>query len=449
MVGRFASERVTVIGLAVAGRAAAEVLASEGADVVVTEARDVADLGELASLRALGIEIRAGGHEPAHLDGADWVFTSPGVPATAPPILWARARGLQVRGELELGTDLARAPLLAVTGTNGKTTTAGMLAACLRAAGLDAVACGNIGHPFPAAARGDHDALVVECSSFQLAQQTSFHPRISALLNVAPDHLDWHGSFDAYLEAKAAIFARQEGDDVHVGNGDDPVAAGVSSRARCRVVWYRLGEPEEGEVGYVGGELVARLDGEVRLGPIDAARAGYQADAAAAAAAALSFGIEVGAVAAGLARFEPARHRGDVVAVVEGVRFIDNSKATNVHAALAAIDGVQGAVLIAGGHAKGVDLSPLATRWQRLRAVVAIGEAADQVEDAFRDLLTVHRAASIEAAVAVARELAGPGGTVLLAPACASWDMFSGYEERGERFAAAARALTHGAKARG
>ncbi len=449
MAGRFASERVVVIGLAVAGRAAAEVLASEGADVVVTEARDVADLGELASLRALGVQIRAGGHEPAHLDGADWVFTSPGVPDTASPIRWARARGLQVRGELELGTALARAPLLAVTGTNGKTTTAGMLAACLRAAGLDAVACGNIGRPFPAAARGDHDALVVECSSFQLAQQTSFHPRISALLNVAPDHLDWHGSFDAYLDAKAAIVARQEGDDVHVGNRDDPVAAEISSRARCRVVWCRLGEPDEGEVGYVGGELVARLDGEVRLSPIDAARAGYQADAAAAAAAALSFGIEAGAVATGLVGFEPARHRGDVVAVAEGVRFIDNSKATNVHAALAAIDGVQGAVLIAGGRAKGVDLSPLATRWQRLRAVVAIGEAAEQIEDAFRDVLTVHRAASIEAAVAVARELAGPGGTVLLAPACASWDMFSGYEERGERFAAAARALTHGAAARG
>jgi UDP-N-acetylmuramoylalanine--D-glutamate ligase len=440
-VGAFDGQRVLVVGAAVAGSASAEALAAEGATVRVTDARPRDALGDLRALEAAGVEVRAGGHRPDDLDDVDWVLTSPGVPPTADPIAWARGRSLPVWGELELGARLARAPYVAVTGTNGKTTTVGMVAACLRASGVDAVACGNVGHPFPTAAREGHDALVVECSSFQLAQQRSFHPLVSVLLNLAPDHLDWHGSYEDYAAAKAAVFARQRGDDVHVGNRDDPEAAGRSADAPCRVVWFRSGAPSAGEVGYVGEELVARLDGEVRLGRVDAVRPGFRADAAAASAAALSFGAPADAVASGLAGYEPARHRGEVVAVVGGVRFVDDSKATNVHAALAALDGVRDAVLIAGGRAKGVDLSPLAAAAGRLRGVVAIGEDGDRVAGVFEGLVPVRRAASIEEAVDEAHRLARHGGLVVLAPACASWDMFSGYEERGDRFAAAARSL--------
>jgi UDP-N-acetylmuramoylalanine--D-glutamate ligase len=435
----YADEHVLVVGAGVAGRAAAAVLADEGARVRLTDVRSADALGDLDALRRRGVEIRGDGHAEHDLDGIDRVVVSPGVPPDAAPIVWATERGLPVDGELEVGATLARTPYLAVTGTNGKTTTTGMLAACLRADGRDAVACGNIGYPFPTAAREEHEVLVVECSSFQLAQQRSFRPSVSVLLNVAPDHVDWHGTFDAYVAAKAKVFAAQRDGDVHVGNRDDLTAAAVSAGAPCPVVWFREGAPSDGEVGYVDGSLVSRLGGEAVIGPVDAGRAGFRADAAAAAAAALAFGVGVDAVATGLAAYEPERHRGETVAVVDGVRYVDNSKATNVHAALAAIANVDDAVLIAGGRAKGADLSPLAAAATALRAVVVIGEAAEELQRVFHDGVQVVRSASIEDAVEVAHDLASPDGTVLLAPACASWDMFTSYEERGERFAAAAR----------
>jgi UDP-N-acetylmuramoylalanine--D-glutamate ligase len=440
VTGRFAGERALVVGAGVAGVAAAEALLAEGAEVRVTDVRPADRLADAARLQSLGAEMRAGGHDPSDLEGATLVVVSPGVPPSAEVVVWARDRDLPVWGEMELGARLTDAPYLAVTGTNGKTTTTGMLAACLRAGGLDAVACGNIGLSFPTAARGGHDALVVEVSSFQLALQESFHPKVSVLLNVAPDHLDWHGTFDAYVDAKARIHVNQGEGDTHVGNRDDPLASRISAAAPCRVVWFRGGPPGEGEIGYVGDELVAP-ETSTSLGPVDGTRAGYRQDAAAAAAAALAFGVAPEAVRRGLTGFVPGRHRGEVVAEIEGVRFVDDSKATNVHAALAALDGVERAVLIAGGRAKGQDLSALATRADRLIAVVSLGENGPDVAAVFRGLVPVHPAGSIEEATRIAARAAAPGVTVLLAPACASWDQFRDYAERGDRFAAAARAL--------
>jgi UDP-N-acetylmuramoylalanine--D-glutamate ligase len=441
LTGRFGGERAVVVGAGVAGAAAARVLVAEGAEVRITEALPEAELPEVADLRELGIDVRADGHEPDHLDGATLVVLSPGVAPHADVIRWARQRGLPSWGEMELGARLADAPYLAVTGTNGKTTTAGMLASCLRAAGIDAVACGNIGHPFPVAAREGHDALVVECSSFQLAMQESFHPQVSVLLNVAPDHLDWHGTFEAYAEAKARIFAGQTAADTHVGNRDDERSAALSRRARCRLAWFSEHEPSEGEVGYRAAELVSMMGAPERMGRIPGDRAGFRANAAAAAACALAFGVPARAVEAGLRGFVPAPHRGETVAEYGGVRFVDDSKATNVHAATAALAGAADVVLIAGGRAKGADLTPLAARADHLRGVVAIGEAAPQLVEIFETLVPVATAVSIEEAVRRAFEMAGPGSTVLLAPACASWDQFRDYRERGDRFAAAARAL--------
>jgi UDP-N-acetylmuramoylalanine--D-glutamate ligase len=442
MSGRFEGERAIVVGAGVAGVAAAEVLADEGAEVRITEARPATEIAEIGRLRARGIALLAGGHDPSHLDDATLVVTGPGIPPSAEVLGWVRARGLPLWGELELGARVADAPYLAVTGTNGKTTTTAMLTACLRAGGLDAVACGNIGHAFPAAAVEGHEALVVEASSFQLALQSSFHPAVSVLLNLAPDHLDWHGGFEAYARAKAAIFHLQGPGDTHVGNRDDPAAAAVSATAPCERVWFRESDPSQGEIGYLDDRLTARWPHDVvDLGPVDRGRAGSSADAAAAAAAALAFGVDPGAVRRGLEGFEPARHRGETVAEIDGVRFVDNSKATNVHAALAALAGVHDAVLIAGGRAKGVDLSPLADCADRLRAVMAIGEAAPDLVAVFDGLVPTRAVDTIERAVREAFALARPGGTVVLAPACASWDQFTGYAERGDRFAAAARAL--------
>ncbi|HET7237240.1 MAG TPA: UDP-N-acetylmuramoyl-L-alanine--D-glutamate ligase, partial [Actinomycetota bacterium] len=259
MSGAFAGERAVVIGLGVAGASAARVLAAEGADVIVSEVR--AETALAAELRSEGIEVADGGHAPEHLDGATVVVVSPGVPPGAPLLAWAAERGLPVWGEMELGARLVRVPYLAVTGTNGKTTVTGMLAACLQAAGIDAVSCGNIGNPFPAAARADHDALVVEVSSFQLAVQSSFHPVVSVLLNLAPDHLDWHRSFDAYRDAKARVFALQGPGDVHVGNRDDEAASALSAEAPCDVRWFTLAEPGPDGAGFVDGRLVAGWSG--------------------------------------------------------------------------------------------------------------------------------------------------------------------------------------------
>ncbi len=435
-------KRVVVVGLAASGLAATRVLCERGAEVRVTEARPRPEVAAgAAEAEAAGAEVRAGGHGPEDLDGAALVVTSPGVPEGADVLRWAEDRGIPVWSEIELGARLAEAPYVAITGTNGKTTTTEMVAAALRRGGLDAVACGNAGHPFSLAATERRDALAVEVSSFQLRFHQRLHPCVSVLLNLAPDHLDWHGSFDAYRAAKRRIFERQGRDDTHVGNHDDPQAAPVSRDAPCPVVWFTLGEPGEGAVGYVGGELVARLGVEQRLGRPSVTAPSHRADAAAAAAAGLAFGLEPAAVGGALADFAPLAHRGAVVAQVDGVRFVDDSKATNPHAALSSISGWRGAVLIAGGLSKGVDLSPLGEAAEEVSGVVVMGAAADELETVFKGRVPVVRAGSIEEAVAEAHLLAVPDGTVLLAPACASQDMFRDYRERGERFAAAARGL--------
>jgi UDP-N-acetylmuramoylalanine--D-glutamate ligase len=447
MTGAFAGERAVVIGLGISGRAAASVLSQEGAEVRVTEARTLeeldADTGP-AELPA-DLEIHAGGHRPEHLDGATLVVVSPGVPQGAEVLRWARERGLPVWSELELGARLCRVPYVAVTGTNGKTTTVELVAAMMRADGLAATACGNVGFPISLAARDTSlEALAVECSSFQLAFQQSLHPTVSALLNLAPDHLDWHGSVAEYAAAKARIFALQGPGDTHVGNRDDREAAAVSRRALCPVQWFGSGRPDEGDVGVDAGHVVARLarEGhETDLGVPRSQHRSFLADAAAAAAAALAFGLSTEAVHSALGEFEPLPHRGTVVAEADSVRFLDDSKATNPHAALAALEGLQDAVLIAGGLAKGVDLTPLAAAAPGLSAVVALGQAAPDIARVFQGLVPVHRATSLEEAVDVAFRVAPVGGTVILAPACASQDMFRDYRERGERFAAAARAV--------
>ena len=437
-MGAFDGEHVVVVGAGVAGSAAARVLVAEGATVRVSDSGRATP--GASDLRAEGIEVLEGGHAPDHLDGATMVMTSPGVPPHADILRWANDRMLPVWGELELGARLARVPYLAVTGTNGKTTTTGMLAACLRSAGLDAVACGNIGRPFPSAAREPHDALVVEVSSFQLATQTSFHPRVSVLLNLAPDHLDWHGSFDAYAAAKARVFALQGAADVHVGNLDDEASAAISRTAPCEVRWFTLGEPSEGGAGISDGRLTAGWSG-ADLGALSFDSPPMRADAAAAATAAHAFAIGDHAIAEAMATFAPEPHRGEPVATVEGVRFLDNSKATNPHAAIAAVGDAEGVVLIAGGDAKGVDLTPLRSVAARLAGVVAIGASAGDVRAVFEGRVPVREAGSIEEAARLAFRMASGTGTVLLAPACASWDMFRDYAERGDRFAAAARAL--------
>jgi UDP-N-acetylmuramoylalanine--D-glutamate ligase len=448
-VSELRGRSVLVVGLGGSGLAAARVLRDEGATVRVTEERDLAEVAEAAEeVEALGAQVVAGGHHESHLDGADLVVTSPGVRERAPVLRWARERRLPVWSELELGARLAACPYVGITGTNGKTTTTEMVAATMRVAGIDAIACGNVGYPFSLAAAEGHEALAVEASSFQLRFHRSFHPRVSVLLNVAPDHLDWHGSLQAYREAKRRIYALQGEGDTHVGNRDDPHAAGISREAPCRQVWFTLGRPRSEEVGFEDGALFATLSGAGALGRPATGAPSHLADAAAAAAAGLSFGIDRDVVAGAISGFAPLPHRGAVVAEVAGVPFVDDSKATNPHAALAAVRGMRSVVLIAGGRSKGIDLSPLAEVTPQLAGAVVLGEAAGELESLFADRIPVRRVRTIEDAAREAHALAPPGGTVVLAPACASQDMFRDYRERGDRFAAAARRLAEEVGAR-
>jgi UDP-N-acetylmuramoylalanine--D-glutamate ligase len=447
MSGRFTGEVVVVAGVGVSGRAAADVLLAEGARVRVSESRPLASVTaepEVAAwIERAGVDVVGGGHQAEHLDGATALFVSPGVPEHSTIVGWAAERGIPVWGELEIGARVCTVPYLGITGTNGKTTTTELVAAMLRAGGYRARACGNVGFPFPLAAREPADVLVVEASSFQLRFHESFHPRVSALLNLAPDHLDWHGSFGRYVDAKARIFLAQGDGDVHVGNRDDPEASRVSTSAPCVRRWFGHEGAGVVDAAMVGERVVwtppdgARVD----LGVPASTRRPFLLDAAAAAAMAMSFGAEPEPVRDALATFVPLPHRGTEVARVGTVRFIDDSKATNVHAALASVEGLREVVLIAGGLAKGVDLSPLAAAAPSLRAVVTIGEAAPEIARVFEGLVPVHRSSSMEDAVAAALVRAAQGGIVLLAPACASQDMFRDYRDRGDRFAAAARAM--------
>ncbi|MEX0834426.1 MAG: UDP-N-acetylmuramoyl-L-alanine--D-glutamate ligase [Actinomycetota bacterium] len=435
----FSGERAVVIGLGASGVAAARALADEGASVRVTEQRPKERVARDAEgLASIGAEVLAGGHVPEHLDEATVVVTSPGVPPHAPVLAWAADRDLPVWSELELGARLCPVPYVAITGTNGKTTTTEMVAAVMRESGLDAVACGNIGYPFSTAAREKHDALAVEASSFQLKFHESFHPRVSVLLNIAPDHLDWHGSLEEYVRAKARIFELQNDGDTHVGNRDDPTAFRVSERAPCEVAWFTLGRPQRGEVGFEGGELLSKLSGDDALGPLEFGTDALRADAAAAAAALLSFGISPEAVTSGIEKVGPMPHRGEVVAEAGSVTFVNDSKATNPHAALAGLRGRTKVVLIAGGLSKGVDLSPLAEAVPGLSGVVVMGESASEIAGIFEGKVAVRKSESMDEAVELAFSLAPEGGCVLLAPACASQDMFEDYRDRGEQFTEAA-----------
>jgi UDP-N-acetylmuramoylalanine--D-glutamate ligase len=421
--------RALVIGAAVSGRAALRLLEAEGHEVVVYDAAAEALEGLREGRRAHG-----GAWDPGLLAGVDLVIASPGVPEHSPPIRDSLAAGLPVWGELELASRHLQVPLLAVTATNGKTTITHMAVAMLQASGCRTAAVGNIGVPLTDAVGGEWDALVVEASSFQLRFVDSFHPRAAVLLNVAPDHLDWHGDFEAYLAAKARIHENQGPEDLLVFDADDPGAqrAVAYSRAR-RFPVSGIGRPRGGAGPEGGrlwlGEVAIDLEGVPSADPI------FLVDAAAAGSAALEVGANPDGIAAALRTFRSPSHRREVVGAWDGVTWVDDSKATNPHAAVAAIRAYASVVLIAGGRNKGLDVASISAE-RRLRHVIGIGEAGPDMVAAASSGTVV---ADMGEAVALADRLARPGDTVLLAPGCASFDMFDSYAHRGDEFAAAVR----------
>jgi UDP-N-acetylmuramoylalanine--D-glutamate ligase len=441
--------RVVVAGLGVTGLAVADVLLDRGAEVAVVSDRD-GEPEQLAAarLRARGAQVRLG-DAITPLPG-DLVVASPGFRQDQPLLAAAVSAGVDVIGEPELAWRLrppGAAPWLGVTGTNGKTTTVGMLDSILGAAGLRSVAAGNVGLPLVSAvtAQPGYDVLAVEISSAQLQWSPSLRFKSAAVLNISEDHLDWHDTFAAYIAAKQRIWIGA----LAIGNLDDPVVRDLLPEGG---IAFSLVDPAAAYVE-VGGELVERSTGERLIGVDELGVVGphNRANALAAAALARSHGVAVDAVRAGLAGFRPGRHRQEPVASGGGIDWVDDSKATNPHAAAASLAAYPSVVWIAGGLLKGADVGPLvAEHGHRMRGAVLLGRDRGEILAALArhapDVPVVEVEASdtggMDSAVLAAAALARPGDTVLLAPAAASWDMFRDYADRGDRFAAAARAAT-------
>ena len=401
---------VLVVGLARSGTAAVRALAARGEDVRAYDRDERLDAAGLPGLA----DVRLGSWDDAWLAGVGLVVKSPGVPEDAAPVAAARMRGIPVIAEAELAARLLPNPILGVTGTNGKTTTTALLGAVFEAAGRPVEVAGNIGRPLSALVGSAlPDAWVVcELSSFQLEGVETLRPRVAVLTNLEPDHLDRHEGFDAYREAKLRIFARQEAGDVAVVPRGFPPVPGAARRVEFAADDELPAEP--------------RLPG-----------AHNRENAAAAAAAARAAGIDDGAIAEALRTFAGVEHRIEEVAEVAGVRFVNDSKATNVAAALRALAAFPGARkhLILGGRGKGESYEPLAAALVPGDRAYLIGEAAAPIADALAAAAVPFvRAGDLEGAVAAAAAAAEPGDVVLLSPACASFDQFTSFEQRGEEF---------------
>ncbi|MGH9166131.1 MAG: UDP-N-acetylmuramoyl-L-alanine--D-glutamate ligase [Acidimicrobiales bacterium] len=424
-----------VVGLGVTGRAVTRHLVATGWRVLVVEDAPTATTpDEVTALGATLVPASAAA-------GVDLVVPNPGVRPGHPAVAAALGAGVPVRGEIERAWELAGGrPVVAVTGTNGKTTVCTLVAAMLVASGRPAVAAGNIGLPLIEAVATDVAVVVAEVSSFQLFWTRRFRPSVAVWLNLAEDHLDWHPDMAHYADAKARVWANQGSGDVAVINAEDDgvTRAAATAPAQVRVVGFGLGSGDyhlaDGMLRGPDGDICAVAD-VARSQPHDLA------NALAAVAAARAAGADIAACAGVLAGFTGLPHRVELVARCEGVSWYDDSKATTPASVVAALAGFDSAVLIAGGRNKGLDLRTLRSTAVHLRAVVAIGEAAPAVIAAFAGAVPVETARSMSAAVALARRAARPGDAVLLSPGCASFDWYRSYAERGDDFASCVREM--------
>ncbi len=419
--------RVLVLGAAVSGVAAARLAARLGYQVTVYDR----NAGALGPLLAEGIATVSGSWFGDLLDGVDLVVTSPGFPERSQPIVETLERRLPLVSEVEFAWSRLERPTVAITGTNGKTTVTSLISEMLVASGVRAKALGNIGTPLSDAVLDPPDVAVVEVSSFQLRFIDRFRPDVAVIINVAPDHLDWHGSFDAYWAAKARIVENQTPDDVVIFDADDEHATRIAARAPGPA--RRHASSGSSDATVTPSHLV--LPGlSIPLESLGVDDQAFRTDLALAGLAAIEMGASTAAVESVAVGFRPGTHRRTVVGSINGVTFVDDSKATNPHAAIAAIRSYRSVVLIAGGLAKELDVAPLAGE-PNVRAVIGIGTAGPTLIEAAGD--RGRMAHSMEEAVGLAAEVAEAGDTVLLAPGCASFDMFDDYAHRGDAFSEA------------
>jgi UDP-N-acetylmuramoylalanine--D-glutamate ligase len=432
--------RVTVVGAARSGVAAAELLARRGASVTLTDLRS--EIADEQRLREAGVSLELGGYDESTFSRADLIVLSPGVPPRQPAIDSARAAGVPVIGELELASRWLRGRIVAITGTKGKSTTTTLTGRMLEEGGHRVLVGGNIGQALSAQVEDSTDDTihVVEASSFQLESAETFAPWIAVLLNFSPDHLDRHASIEEYAAAKGRIFEHQARDGWAVLNADDPPALSIGSAARGRRLLFSLrGAVEEGIV-VSGSAIVRRADGVDRplvpLASIKLIGPHLVADVLAATAVAWLAGVTPEAMTRAVEGFTGLEHALEPVVEVGGIRFVNDSKATNVESARRAVESFgPGLVVIMGGRFKGGDLKALLPPLEERQAtVIGIGEARGLLHEALEPRVTVRDAVDMGAAVRTAFGLASPGDVVVLAPACASFDMFRDYAERGRVF---------------
>jgi len=441
-------QHITVMGLARTGVACARFLAGRGGRVTATDLRNEQALAcVLQELAGLGIRFVLGRHDETDFTGADLVVVSPGVPQEHPLLAAARAAGRAVISEVELAGRCITAPLVAITGTNGKTTTTTLTGELFRASGFATYVGGNIGDPLiDLPTSGEQvDVVVAEISSFQLEWIETFRPKVAALLNLSEDHLDRYASYQAYIDAKLRIFENQGPEDYAVVNRDDERVWQAAQGLTARLFPFSRKQSLEEGISCLGGEIVYRYQGQELRFPI----AGFKLQGVhnlenimAALACGLLLGCRQAESQSLLERFESLHHRMEFVREVGGVRYYEDSKATNVGSVAPALESFDAITLIAGGKDKGGSYGPLAPLVkERVRHLLLIGEAAERMEQELGSLTDTRRAATLEEAVRQAAQLTPPGGVVLLSPACSSFDMFRDYEERAQRFIAAVKEL--------
>ncbi len=435
-----AGRHVVVVGAARSGLAAAELLSARGAEVTVTDTR--ADVEGRARLEAVGARLELGTHRRETLTGADLVVLSPGVPPEQPDVVAARRAGVTVIGEMELASRWLKGRLVAITGTKGKSTTTVLASRMLESGGLKVLVGGNIGQALSSQVASSAADVVhlVEVSSFQLEQTETFRPWIAVLLNVFPDHLDRHGSLEAYAAAKGRIFANQANTDWAVINADDPRALELADRGQARLLRFALETPLDEGIVAANGVIVHRTDQrDLPLIPLSAVHllGRHLVDGVlAAASVAMLLGVTAEQMTRAVEGYTGLEHVLEPAGEIEGVRFVNDSKATNVEAARRAVESFEGGVVaIMGGRFKGGDLGDLRhVLGERAVAVIAMGESRALITQALGDVVPVREMEGMSGAVRAAFAAAPPGGTVLLAPACASFDMYRDYAERGRIF---------------
>jgi UDP-N-acetylmuramoylalanine--D-glutamate ligase len=447
-------KRVLVVGLGKSGVASALFLKAHGARVTVSDTKSGDELrNEIPALLDHGITVETGGHGERTFRGQDLIVVSPGVPVDSPMLVQARAMGEAVIGEIELAAQFLPGPIVAITGSNGKTTTTTLTGEILTAGGVPTLVGGNIGTPaISLAERATREtAIVLEVSSFQLETIQTFHPKIAVVLNVTPDHLDRHRTFESYVDAKARIFENQRGDDFAVLNEDDPTCVTMAARTKAQVFWFSRQKEVKLGAWVRDGNILFR-DGRgqreiLQVSEIPLKGAHNLENVLAAVCAGALMGCAPEKIRQAVRDFKAVEHRLEFVATIRGVDYYNDSKATNVDATIKALESFPANIhLILGGKDKGSDYSVLNELLrQRVKRVYTIGAAAGKIESQIAspksgNVEVVH-AETLENAVRKANAVAEPGDVVLLAPACASFDQFKNYEQRGQMFKEIVRGL--------